>query len=74
MMKDKLVKYNHRKPYYRLRTFLFSCLVFVSVSAALMTPIAISMGVAALTHAKEEAEVVEVVSSEEEIVQTLLID
>ena len=66
MMKDKLVKYNHRKAYYRLRTLLFSCLVFFAVSAAMATPIAISMGVASATHATEVGEVEVIETSEEQ--------
>ena len=42
-MKDKLVKYNHKKPYYFFRRFLIVTLISVSVLAAVAIPVGISV-------------------------------
>ena len=72
-MKDKLVKYGHRKVYYRIKIAIFAFFAFFGVAGALATPIAISFGVATSpTKADEVVEVVEVEESSEESLEPSL--
>lgn len=50
MMKDKLVKYNHKGGYYRLRKFFLASLLLASISTAVVVPTYVSVS------AKEDAE------------------
>ena len=42
-MKDKLVKFNHKKPYYVFRRFLLVALISISVISAVAIPVGISV-------------------------------
>lgn len=42
-MKDKLVKFNHKKPFYRFRRILFVSLISIGVLAAVAIPVGVSV-------------------------------
>lgn len=42
-MKDKLVKYNHKKSYYRFRRVLLTLLIALPLSAAVAVPVGLSV-------------------------------
>lgn len=43
MTKDKLVKFNHKAPYYRLRKFSISFAAFLGLSVSVALPVSIEL-------------------------------
>ena len=44
-MKDKLVRYGHKRPYYTMKKVLISSLLFIGLAGVCAAPIAIAYGV-----------------------------
>ncbi len=42
-MKDKLVKFNHKKPFYRFRQILIVSLISIGILAAVAIPVGVSV-------------------------------
>lgn len=63
-MKDKLVKFGHKRPYYTARKLMIAFAAFIGLAAVSATPIAIAYGVEMAPKAGEVQ--VEEASSEAE--------
>lgn len=49
-MKDKLVKHNRKKPFFRLKRIFFALIISLGLSAAIAVPVGISVYNDVATH------------------------